>query len=279
MLARWSVIILVLASGGCGSRLAAQQPQRIPLSSVRLDARPLTIQYEERLSVPGKTPVIGSRRVFAIRGDFSTVTDTTIYYTNGDGVSSHVREVAFFNGDRLRMDERLKLITAIRTAIVFPEQLPLLTARSNCTEDFTGRRQRSFAVRNERLLGYSVVAERRQAGPRRITTWVSSELGCLELRRLAEFLDATGRLTDTSKLVAVSVTVGEPDPGLFAVPLHHEHVSYSQQLVRAAQAAGRQPPQAELAALEQQDILWKRHRIQDLSTAGKTPRRPLQERK
>lgn len=75
------------------------------------------------------------------------------------------------------------------------------------------------------------------------------------------------------------MTVGEPDAGLFAVPSHYEHVSYSEQLVRAAQAAGRQPPQAELAALEQQDILWKRHRIQDLSTAGKTQRRPLQERK
>ncbi|MGB9610453.1 MAG: hypothetical protein ACPL7M_05725 [Bryobacteraceae bacterium] len=184
--------------------------------------------------MPGKTPVIGFRRFFAMRGDFSAVTDTATDCTNGNGVSSRGREVTLSNGDRLRIDERLKLVTAIRTAVVFPEPLPLLPARSNYTEDFSGRRQRSFAVRKEKLLAYSVVAETRQAGPRRITRWLSPELGCMELRRLAEFLDAPGRVTDTSGLVAVSVTVGEPDPGLFAVPVHHEHVSHSEQLVRAA---------------------------------------------
>jgi hypothetical protein len=264
---------MIPAAGGLW--LAAQTTQQIQLSSVRLDARPLTIHYEERLSVPGKTPIIGSRRTFAIRGDLSTVTDTIISSKNGSGVSSHVREIAFSNGDRLRIDERLSLITAIRTSVAFSEQLPLLTARSNCTEDFTGQRQRSFARRAEKLLGYPVVAETRQTGPRRITTWASPELGCVELRRVAEFLDASGRVTDASELIAVSVIPGEPDAKLFAVPLHFEHVSYSAQLARAAQAAGKTPSDAELAALKQQDAIWERQRITELSTAGKTPRRAL----
>lgn len=272
---RRNIFVPLLVCAACGPWLAAQKPQQIPLSSVRLDARPLTVQYEERLSVPGKSPVVGSRRTFAIRGDFSTVTDTTIYFTNGNGVSSHVREIAFSNGDRMRIDEQHSLITAIRTAAVFSEQLPLLTARSNCTEDFTGQRQRSFAVRNEKLLGYSLVAETRQAGPGRITVWASPELGCVEFRRVAEFLDASGRVMDASELIAVSVIPGEPDAKLFAVPLHFEHVSYSAQLARAAQAAGKKPSEAELAALKPQDAIWEKQRITDLSTAGKTPRRIL----
>ncbi|GIU79820.1 MAG: hypothetical protein KatS3mg005_3058 [Bryobacteraceae bacterium] len=264
---------MIPAAGGLW--LAAQTTQQIQLSSVRLDARPLTVQYEERPIVPGKAPVIGSKRTFAIRGDLSTVTDTIIYFTNGNGVSSHVREIAFSSGDRLRIDERLSLVTAIRTSVVFSEQLPLLTTRSNCTDDFTGQRQRSFSTRAEKLLGYSFVAETRQAGPRRIKTWASPELGCVELRRVAEFLDASGRVTDTSELVAVSVIPGEPDAKLFSVPLHFEHVSYSEQLVRAAQAAGRTPSEEELAGLRRQDAIWERQRITDLATVGKTPRRVL----
>ncbi|GIU74257.1 MAG: hypothetical protein KatS3mg004_1344 [Bryobacteraceae bacterium] len=123
------------------------------------------------------------------------------------------------------------------------------------------------------------MAETRQAGPRRITTWVSPELGCVELRSLTEFQDAAGRLTDTRELVTVSLTVGEPDADLFVVRLQYQHVSSSEQLVRAARAEGRQPLQAELAALKQQDELGWTHRIQELSTAGKVPHRRLQVRK
>lgn len=275
MLARLLFPVLALIPVASAPWPAAQTAQQVRLSSVRLDARPLTVQYEERLSVPGKTPVLASRRIFAIRGDLSTVTETIVYFTNGNGVSSHVREVAFSNGDRLRIDEGLSVITAIRTAVVFSEQLPLLTARSNCTEDFTGERQRSFAARNEKWLGYPVVAETRQSGSRRITAWASPALGCVELRRVAEFLDASGRVTDVSELMAISVMPGEPDAKLFSVPLHFEHVSYSEQLARAARVAGKTPSAAELAALKQQDAIWERQRITDLATAGKTPRRIL----
>lgn len=154
------VLRLIPLAGGLW--LAAQTPQQIPLSSARLDARPLTVQYEERLTVPGKHPVAGCRRTFAIRGDLAPVTDTVIYLSKGSGGSSHVREIAFSNGDRLRIDERHSLITAIRTSVVFSEQLPLLTSRSNCTEDFNGQKQRLFTEANEKLLGYRLVAETRR---------------------------------------------------------------------------------------------------------------------
>lgn len=91
---------------------------------------------------------------------------------------------------------------------------------------------------------------------------------------MAEFLDASGKVTDTGELIAVSVIPGEPDGKLFSVPQHFEHVSYSAQLVRAAQAA-KNPSEAELAALQQQDSIWERQRIADLSSTSKAPRKIL----
>lgn len=274
-----NVLLLAAVTGAMSFGQTKESRARITLSSVHPAARPLTVRYEERLAAPGKAPAVGSRRIFAIRGDLSTVTESFVYFLNGSGVSSHTREIGFANGDRVRIDERLSLVTAVRTPVVFSEELPQLTARSDCSEDFLGNRQHAFADRNEKILGFRVVSETKEYGERRITSWVSPELGCVELRRRAEFLDSSGRVTDTSEQVAVSATPGEPEARLFSVPLHYEHVSYSTQMARAAQAAGRTASEAGVAALRQQDEVWEKHRIADLSTAGKTPRQIVKQLK
>lgn len=244
----------------------------VALSDVNLDTVPLTVWYEEWLTSPGRAPLQGARLTLAVRRDRSTAKERVVYSLDGAKVASHIREIGFGNGDRIRTDEILRLVTALRTAFVFSEDLPVVTARSNCSLDFTGRRVFSYADEGTKFLGYRVVVERRQAGLRRMTSWRSPELGCVELRRLAEFLDSDGRVTDASELKAVRVAVGDPVEGLFSVPLDYEHVSFSEAFRRSAKAMGRTVDDAEILRFRSMDEAWRRRRIPDLATAGNAER-------
>lgn len=244
----------------------------VALSDVNLDTVPLTVWHEEWLTSPGRAPLQGARLTLAVRRDRSTSKERVVDSLDGAKVASHIREIGFGNGDRIRTDEILRLVTALRTAFVFSEDLPVVTARSNCLLDFTGRRVFSYADEGTTFLGYRVVVERRQAGLRRITSWRSPELGCVELRRVAEFLDSAGRVTDSSELKAVRVAAGEPGTDLFSVPLGYEHVSFSEAFRRSAKAMGRTVDDAEIQGFRSMDEAWRRRKSQNLATAGKGER-------
>jgi hypothetical protein len=242
------------------------------IDSIRLDAKPITVIYEEWLSAPGRADHLSARRTLAIRGDFSTVVDYQVFTLSGNKVASHSREIGFANGDRIRVDEQLGLLVGIHTPLVFPDDLPVFTAKSNCSENFAGHKERAYENKGDRWLNYSVVSELRGGSNSRITSWRSPELGCVELRRLVEFLDTNGAVASVSDLRAVSVQFGEPDASWFRIPTNYEHVNFSTHFKRMAQASGKVAQQSELAGFERQDAIWAQHRIQDFSLAGKTPR-------
>jgi hypothetical protein len=58
--------------------------------------------------------------------------------------------------------------------------------------------------------------------------WLAPSLGCLEVRRLAEFKGGDGSITDTSDYALVNLQMAEPPAALFEIPPDYESVNPTQ---------------------------------------------------
>jgi hypothetical protein len=77
-------------------------------------------------------------------------------------------------------------------------------------------------------------------------SWRLPELGCIEGRRLATFLDKNGEPSSTSDLVATSITLTAPDEQMFKIPEDYEPVVPSEAILRVAAFVHGAPPPPEL---------------------------------
>lgn len=86
----------------------------------------------------------------------------------------------------------------------------------------------------ESILGVETVKIVRDSKSRRLTLWQAPSLGCITLKRLAEFRkEGSQNLTTPSEWIADRVQIGEPDAQLFNIPLaDYEEVIPSEFYVR-----------------------------------------------
>ena len=80
-------------------------------------------------------------------------------------------------------------------------------------------------VGNETMLGYPVVHTRVPDDVMIDEQWIAKSLDCLELRRVYTYLDKGQPTGAQDALAATSVTLGEPDPALFALPANPVEVT------------------------------------------------------
>lgn len=270
---RIGVAVLAL-SLGCGFVLFGQLKsagESVPIPRVTIV--PLTISWHELLNRPDQTrPVESTVTTLAIRSDGSTASSKVVSRLDGKSVLYRTRELFFSNGDRAQIDDISQVITAVKTRLAFSPELPLLKREADCSIDEMGAPVSGTNVGTTTILGYRAVGFRRDQPALRSTTWRAPDLGCIDLRRLAEFKDKNGNVTDTSDLVATRIVVGEPDSSYFVVPVHYEAVSFSGRVLREAGRTGKLPGPDALARFHNQDEFYKTHRISDLDSLGKTPR-------
>lgn len=240
-----------------------------------------TVDYEEWILRPGSRRILKARFRISIHGYYVLVVRPEPGADEWNPVS-YTRKIEYLNGDRIWIHDGLKTYTAVRTFERMAWWYPyLIREDGHCghvffklihgfqeTADFCRCR-----LTEERLLGFRLATESRQADGQRIQSWRSPDLCCVELRRLTETHDSSGHILETWELRAVRASKLAPQKAPVNVPGSYEHVSLSDQLRRAARRAGRFPPLEELAPLRPIYEQWETGKITDSSQAGKLPLR------
>jgi hypothetical protein len=234
---------------------------------------PVTVRYAEILHKSGKPDVVSSRTTLAIRSDGATAYHRVVFALDGKSEIWRTRQLDFANGDVVDVNDTFKIVTAFKTRSVFSRNLPLMAPQAKCEQDIFGQPTHGKLVVEENLRGERVVKFNTGSGSRPIANWRSLDLGCIDLRRFAEFTDSAGKITDSSELIATQIIRGEPAADLFAVPLEYEAVPPSEHYLRDVKRSGQSPDSRVTQQTAAEDAVYHKYRIVDLTTIGKTPRR------
>lgn len=98
---------------------------------------------------------------------------------------------------------------------------------SRCEDAHSGGK----LVGEETILGYQTYKFESNGNPgvtQRESTWLALALDCRSLRYVVERFGDSGQLVSGFEPRALSVTLGEPDPGLFEVPTQYRELTPSQ---------------------------------------------------
>ncbi len=202
----------------------------------------LQVRYEEILKQDPMSPGrISTKRLLAIAADGSEAFIDHQFTHDGTLALSH-RHLTLAGGITADIIDNLRSVTAYRASDPKAEDIRRALERwdpnTGCGVTFNGARRRGAPVRTERVLGY----EANVFVSGRITTWVSPQLGCLELRRLGEF-------PDTSELIATEIMVQAPPQELFRIQADFTNVSPSEMYLKESAFRGLSPSPAELKQL------------------------------
>jgi hypothetical protein len=274
----WFILVLLAIAT---LRIPGVQPerQRIVVGTGLISPVYATVDYEEWVSRRGSPRTLNARFQIGIGGYF-VLTVRPEPGADEWNPTPYTRKVEFLNGDRIWIHDRLRTYTAVRTSDLMAFWYPYATSRDqDCSRGIFkaihGPKETAgfYQCRpaEERLLGFRLAMESRQADGQWIQSWRSPDLYCVELRRLTTTLDPAGHAVETRELRAVRARKRAPDQELLKVPRYYEHVSLSEQLRRAGRRAGRFPTLEELAPLRPIDEQWETGRITHLSEAGKLP--------
>lgn len=261
-------LVLLVAGAGALSLLATPVVMRsvARASLPKFDARafqpspPVTAHFQEILTKAGYPTVISQEIDYAARKDGSTSRFTRQFSLAGAPLYSR-RELDLAGDIQVRTEEELRLVTAVK---VPGRDRGRAVGRwdpvQSCGVAFdTVNRMKGTGVR-ESMLGFEVVKYVDDGPNVRLTHWLSPALGCLELRRLAEFKSADGSIDNTSDLVATSVVQGDPDERMFAFPQGYEPASFLDAGTRFETWAGRTLSPAAASILQKHDDVYAKYR-------------------
>lgn len=246
---------LFLCLMGAFSYIAAQAIKRLNPNSLdkstllQIASRPtppnlpaMQIQFEEILagaSSPQKR--VSTRRLMSIASDGSSSIIDNQYTDAGNLYLTH-RHLKLNGGISADIIDNTKSVTAYRAKNPAAEDrqraLDRLNPSAGCASDYNGVTKQPASIRRESLLGYDTIVFYSESKSAKITTWIAPQLGCLELRRLAEFADRNGAFTETSDLLAVEVRLQAPPKEVFEIPVGFDHVSPSEQFTREVEYRG-----------------------------------------
>ncbi len=223
---------------------------------------PATVTFKEILSAPGKSDILSTERQYAVRVDGSEVWTDRQHTNAGDIYLTHWH-MRLSDGTDAEGDDVTKTMTAVRVPSSRSDRvLERWDPNSGCTTQASGFNKTPAPVAEETLLGINTMKiALSDSKTARITVWRAPGLNCLELRRLAEFMNSDGSVKDASDLVATEVLLGEPNGSLFLLPTGEENVSYSERYRRLAAAQGGQPNESDLQSLQRSDKVFSRYAL------------------
>lgn len=225
---------------------------------------PMQVRFEEILSGgTGPSPRISTRRILSIGSDGSISVIDNQYTHEGKMYLTH-RNLKLAGGISADIIDTFKAVTAYRSPDPAFEdkkrQLERWVPEEKCAVSYDRTRKRSDPVRTESILGYDAFVFYSGDASSRNSTWVVPSLGCLEIRRLAEFADSKGEFTQTSDLRAVNINFDQPAREMFEIPIGFEHISPSQTLVRENAYRGLPPNADQLHQFEKFDEQYRQNR-------------------
>ncbi len=202
----------------------------------------MQIKFEETFagaSFPQKR--ISTRRLMSISSDGSSSIIDNQYTNDGNLYLTH-RHLKLKGGISADIIDNTKSVTAYRAKEPGAEDRRRALDRWNpsdaCASAYNGIAKQPPFLRRESLLGYETIVFQSESKSAKITKWVAPQLGCLEIRRIAEFADANGAFTETSDLLAVEIKLQTPPKEVFEIPAGFDHVSPSERFTREVEYRG-----------------------------------------
>ncbi len=224
-----------------------------------------TVKYRELLAKPpAAKPALSTERLYLVGADGSTGSFDRQFTNTGEFYMSH-RHLELAGGIIVDAIDQIRTVTAMIAADPRAEDrsrgLKSWNPDQNCLAAYDANiKPKGRFLRTEKLLGFeTVVIEDDQRGAK-FTKWLAPALGCTELRRLAEFKDGAGNITDTSDLVAIEATLGLADETQLEIPGSYQTASPSERYKREANYFGRAVVQAELDHLARADAAYEKNR-------------------
>jgi len=229
---------------------------------------PYQIVYKVYAGTPNATPTLVSDEISAVRSDGATARSSTLYRADGPAGDRLEREIALPGGIRVRTDDTLKIMSTTKDVAGDGELSPSRQRdpSKSCAEFIGGGGQSAlgFTVSvGEMFLGYATYEFSNDMGRYRHKILRAPAVGCATMSQHGDKIDTvTGEVIGTSDRTAVSVRLGEPDDGLFKLPVGLKNVSPSE--LAAAQASAccnKELSASDLALLQQGDDHFRKFRL------------------
>lgn len=256
-------LLVGLAGFGAVTELNASLELAEPAQKASGARTAYTVESEEYVGLVGQPAHLSARYTFAVRGDGAMATVVKKYDRAGR-VKELDRSLRLPDGVHAEVSDHLKLVTATRAPGVSGPPRADSELRSSdlgCQANVGAPDQRSAGERGEPMLDFATLRFIEDNATMRLTRWFAPELGCAELRQLAEFKDAAGKVTDTSERRAVRAVAGQPAADLFSWPESYENVAPSERYVRAMAHCKCELNADTLAALKRQDGWFQQNRL------------------
>lgn len=257
-------ILLLLGALSVGALVAAVRQGLIPglalaqQSSATRAIPAMTIEMEERIGPLNGPLSLSDRITVGFSGD-GAVASRHLFHQR-DGAYSHsliaidapggamIRaypELFAFNG--MKLPKRDASLAAMK-----------LDPARDCAVQMDGR-PHGNVVERETLLGYRTVRFTSENPSARMQSWLAPDLGCFELKRIAEFKDSRGAGESISELLPLWIGRGV-DRGLFEVPANYELLSSWELHRRTVRArTGGEAPESHRARFEEADRAFASH--------------------
>lgn len=239
-----AIAVGALAKFQWGSLLSVKavkaQSSQVQASSTKS----MTLNFKE---VGGSGEVIGSgnprllrRGTIAVTEDGSWVEKSTIYGKEGQVVSSF-REIELSDGTRIRVDDITKVVVAVRHPSFAGSYLQRASNWGSGCEERAGSQ------------GETLPPYRSEKAGMVMTSWREKSANCEDIKRVIQFKNHAGKITDWNERSTELLTLGSPEQSLFAVPDSYERVSFVEKYNREVMRFGVPPNAKEVAALSQID--------------------------
>jgi len=169
-------------------------------------------------------------------GDYTPFSSTPAPMTPGYQGGGEGRFVVLrLEGRRVSVDDRAHVTT---TLFMTPNSSGPGTPDQMCGFTQIGPAFKPAYLGTDKILGFKAIVSQTEQGPFLTKVWKVPDLDCSVLRMSEDRRDAEGKVNGHFESVAVSVTLGAPDPRLFTIPADYVELSPAQRDGASRQARG-----------------------------------------
>lgn len=228
------LLLLVIAAllpilGATSYRFMRREAIKVKLARVSV-IPPFTAHFSEHYTAKNGEKKLGMKTTYARRSDGSWMALTQFFVHKG--IEDKTREIFLMTGRMARVGDYIRSVTThqISEAELLKHRVYERDPSTNCTQFYSGETERGQTLTGqyELIHGFNTVQIIYESTSRRLTVWKAPSLGCIILKRLAEFRERGSQgLSNPSELVVDSIQTGEPDSAYFEIPPTYEEVAPS----------------------------------------------------
>ncbi len=253
-------VSIIVSSGlvGLGAFLVAWQLQLRGFSAQSLGfsapRRTFTARLQQELVGVG-VPTRTRNLFYAVRSDGSKVEGTSRVYPDGRLYITRAVSLAP-EGKYVVVSEATESKTTWPLSLRAVAELKSGPSDPSCTVKADGPRQ-FRVIGSGTLLEYVVVKLEVERGLVRTEEWEAPALGCYPMKVVYEWKDTNGNIESRTDTTVTSITLGDPDPGLFAVPGTYAEVPPSRMNMEGAMRLFGHVPQCLIDQAPKADRLYR----------------------